>query len=213
MFTGLIEGVCKIKNIQIGVGSAVIDVDLGGLVSDARIGDSIAVNGTCLTITRINGSIASFDVSSETIEKSNIATLSAGAEVNVERALKASDRLGGHFVQGHIDAAATLEQVSENNDFYELTFSAAQEVLSQMIKKGSVAINGISLTIANLDESSFSVAIIPQTWQNTNLKNLKSGDRVNIETDIITKTVIKQLDRILPQKTSLTIEKLREMGF
>ncbi|MBL7107645.1 MAG: riboflavin synthase [Phycisphaerae bacterium] len=213
MFTGLIEGVCKIKNIQIGVGSAVIDVDLGWLVSDGRIGDSIAVNGTCLTITRINGSIASFDVSSETIEKSNIATLSAGAEVNVERALKASDRLGGHFVQGHIDAAATLEQVSENNDFYELTFSAAQEVLSQMIKKGSVAINGISLTIANLDESSFSVAIIPQTWQNTNLKNLKSGDRVNIETDIITKTVIKQLDRILPQKTSLTIEKLREMGF
>ena len=213
MFTGLIEGVCKIKNIQVGTDSAVIEVDLGGLVSDARIGDSIAVNGTCLTITRINGSIASFDVSSETIEKSNIATLSAGAEVNVERALKASDRLGGHFVQGHIDAAATLEQVSENNDFYELTFSAAQEVLSQMIKKGLVAINGISLTIANLDESSFSVAIIPQTWQNTNLKNLKSGDRVNIETDIITKTVIKQLDRILPQKTSLTIEKLREMGF
>ena len=107
MFTGLIEAVCKIKDIQVDADSAVIEVDLGGLASDARIGDSIAVNGTCLTITKIDGSVASFDVSPETIEKSNLTTLAPGSGVNVERALKPTDRFGGHFVQGHIDATAT----------------------------------------------------------------------------------------------------------
>lgn len=188
-------------------------IDLGKLAAETKIGDSICINGVCLTVTTLAGNIASFDVSGETLAKSTIGNLQPSSPVNAERALRASDRLGGHVVQGHVDGTATIQAVKKQGDFATITFQTAPELLAQIIVKGSVAVNGISLTIADLDNSSFKVAIIPQTLENTTLANAKTGDVVNIETDIMTKTIKKLLEQMLPAKENLTVDKLKELGF
>ncbi len=127
--------------------------------------------------------------------------------------MKATDRFGGHFVQGHIDGTATIKAIKRQGGFADMEFAAEPELLSQMVVKGSVAVDGISLTIASLNRSSFSVALIPQTLKKTTLGTAKVGDAVNIETDIIVKTIKSYLDQILPQKQTLTVEKLKELGF
>lgn len=213
MFTGLIEAVCKVNSVVNQQNALKLAVDLADIAADAKIGDSIAVNGTCLTVTKINGHVAEFDVSPETLTKSAIGRLKTGSAVNIERALKPTDRFGGHFVQGHVDGIAKLKSAENKGKFWDMKFSTIPELLDQIIPKGSVAIDGISLTIADIDDTGFSVAIIPQTMNKTNLSNLKTGDSVNIETDIIVKTVKKQLENLIPKKDSLTVEKLKEMGF
>ena len=213
MFTGLIEAVCKINSLRRSTEAITLTIDLGILASDAKIGDSICINGVCLTITTLSGSVASFDVSAETLAKSTISQLQSSSPVNAERALRASDRLGGHVVQGHVDGTATIKSVNKQGDFATITFQTAPELLAQMIVKGSVAVNGISLTISDIDTNGFSVAIIPQTLENTTLANAKTGDTVNIETDIMTKTVKKLLEQMLPTKGNLTVDKLQELGF
>ena len=213
MFTGIIEAVCTIKALTRSANAIKLTIDLGKLASDAKLGDSICINGVCLTITTLAGSVASFDVSQETLAKSTINQLQASSPVNAERALKASDRLGGHVVQGHIDGTATIKSVNKQGDFATITFQAEPELLAQMIVKGSVAVNGISLTIADIDNSCFNVAVIPQTLENTTLASAKTGDTVNIETDIMTKTVKKLLEQMLPTKGNLTVDKLKELGF
>jgi riboflavin synthase len=139
--------------------------------------------------------------------------LKAGSQVNVERAIKAGDRLGGHIVEGHIDGTATITQIDQRDDFANIKFSASPELLDQMVPKGSVAVDGISLTIASLNKNSFSAAIIPETLKKTTLGNTKNGDCVNVETDLVVKIIKKQLDKILPQKQNLTMEKMKELGF
>ena len=191
----------------------VLTVELGDLAQDAKIGDSIAINGVCLTVSQKAGSCASFEVSSETMAKSAVGALKPQAKVNAESALKPTDRFGGHFVQGHIDGTATIKQVQSQGEFADITFAAEPELLSQMVVKGSVAVDGVSLTIAAMDNRTFTVAVIPQTLQTTTLGTAKPGDSVNIETDIIVKTVIKQLQSILPQTGKLSVERLKEMGF
>ena len=188
-------------------------VDLGCLGRDVKVGDSIAINGVCLTVSQVSGVAATFDVSGETLGKSTLGKLTASSVVNVEDAMKPSDRFGGHFVLGHVDGIANIKSIMKKGDFRDISFSAPAELLDQMVAKGSVAVDGISLTIASMDDSSFSVAIIPQTWQNTNLHMRRPGDWVNIETDIIVKTVQKQLRNALPAKDSLTVEKLKQLGF
>lgn len=213
MFTGLIEKVCTVKTARRMSAGLELTVDLDKLAEDVKIGDSIAVNGACLTVTGIRNSLVSFDVSPETVTKSNIGRLKSGSKVNIETAIRPASLLSGHIVQGHVDGTAKIKKIENKDRFYDMTFSADNELLEQMVAKGSVAADGVSLTIASINSSTFTVAIIPQTWQKTTLSLAKTGDLVNIETDIITKTVRRQLERILPQQNALTIEKLKDFGF
>jgi len=216
MFTGLIEAICKVTSVQPAAGlpkGGLLTIDLGNLAADARVGDSIAINGACLTIARLNGAIATFELSGETLTRTTLGKLNPASQVNIERAMKASDRFGGHFVQGHIDGVAKIASIDRTGEFAEMKFTAGPELLGQMVVKGSVAIDGISLTAAGMDNTGFRVAIIPQTLKKTTLGSAKTGDLVNIETDIIVKTIKKQLEMLLPQKQTLTVEKLRQLGF
>ena len=163
MFTGLIKAICTVKSFRRDAGSALLAVDLGKPAEQSKIGDSIAINGVCLTAAKLNGSIAAFDVSAETLTKSNLGRLTVGSKVNIELAMKVGDRFGGHIVAGHIDGTATIKTIEKAGKFAYVKFAADEELLDQMVVKGSVAVDGISLTIAALNESSFSVAIIPQT--------------------------------------------------
>ena len=188
-------------------------LDLGKLAEECKLGDSIATNGICLTIAQLRGNLAEFEVSGETLAKSTLGRLKSSSPVNVELAMKAADRFGGHFVLGHVDGSATIKTIERQEQFAVIKFAANPELLNQMVIKGSVAVDGISLTIANIDKDGFSVAVIPQTLKATTLGAAKVGDTVNIETDIIIKTVKKQIEKILPQKQSLTTERLKELGF
>jgi riboflavin synthase len=213
MFTGLIEAVCKVKSVRRSGGAMLLTIDLGSLADDGKIGDSVAVNGVCLTITKFEGGAAAFDVSAETLSKSTLDKLNPSSQVNIERAVKATDRFGGHFVQGHIDGTAVIKAIDKQGQFAEMKFAAEPELLDAMVVKGSVAVDGISLTIAGMDRDSFAVALIPETLNKTTLNKVKIGDKVNIETDIIVKTIKKQLEKILPQTQPLTAERLKELGF
>jgi riboflavin synthase len=190
-----------------------LTVDLGKLADECKIGDSIAINGVCLTIAQLRGSLAEFDVSSETLTQSTLGKLKSSSPVNAELAMRADDRFGGHFVLGHVDGVATIQAIERQGQFAAIKFAANPVLLTQMVVKGSVAVDGISLTIANMDEGSFSVAVIPETLKKTTLGTAKTGDTVNIETDIIVKTVRSAVDKILPSKQTLTAEKLKELGF
>ena len=196
------------------MGGASLVVDLGNLAEGCKIGDSIAINGVCLTIAYLAPQfIAGFEISAETLAKTTLGRLKPSSKVNVERAMKPTDRFGGHFVLGHVDGTATIKTIKRQGDFADMEFAAQPELLSQMVVKGSVAVDGISLTIASLNQSSFSVTLIPQTLKKTTLGLAKVGDTVNIETDIIVKTIKSYLEKILPQKQALTVEKLKELGF
>lgn len=215
MFTGLIESIGQVRSVSLGgaSGSGSLVVDLGESAEGCRLGDSIAINGACLTITKLAAAVATFGLSAETLAKSTLAALKPQVKVNVERAMKATDRFGGHFVQGHVDGTARVRGVKTAGEFADIEFDAEPELLSQMVPKGSVAINGVSLTIADLGPESFRVAAIPETLARTTLGQVRIGDRVNIEIDIIVKVVRRQLEAILPQGNGLTIEGLRQMGF
>ena len=213
MFTGLIETTCTVKSVSRSAESIVLTIDLGKLAGESKTGDSIAVSGACLTIAGLQGSLASFDVSSETLAKSTLGKLKPSSEVNIERSLKASDRFGGHFVLGHVDGTAKIDAIDKSGKFANIKFAAKPELLDAIVVKGSVAIDGISLTVALADNKSFSVWIIPETLKRTTLSKAKIGDYVNIETDIIVKTIKRQMDEILPKKQGLTTEKLRQLGY
>jgi riboflavin synthase len=213
MFTGLIEAICTVKSAYATGGGMRLAVDLGKLAEDGKIGDSIAINGVCLTVAQLQGSLAEFDVSGETLTKSTLGKLKPSSPVNTELAMKASDRFGGHFVLGHVDGIATIKTIEQQGQFADIKFAANPKLLAQMVVKGSVAVDGISLTIADMDEGSFSVSIIPETLKKTTLGAAKIGDTVNIETDIIVKTIRSELDKTLPKEQGLTIERLKELGF
>jgi len=213
MFTGLIETICIVKSASRAGDSMVLTIDLGVLSEECKTGESIAINGACLTIARLQGSLASFDVSAETLAKSTLGKLKPSSEVNLERSLKANDRFEGHFVLGHVEGTARIDAIDKSGEFAIIKFAAKAELLDAIIVKGSVAIDGISLTIACVDPNSFSVSLIPETLKRTTLGKAKIGDLVNIETDIIVKTIKRQLDEILPKKQGLTAEKLRQLGY
>jgi len=213
MFTGLIEAVCTARLVRPNAGGLSLSIDLGPLADGTGISDSIAVNGVCLTVARLDQTIAAFDVSAETLAKSTIGKLKPSSQVNTERAMKATGRFGGHIVQGHIDGTATIKSIDKLGRFADITFAADTDIFDRMVVKGSVAVDGVSLTIAEMDQNSFSVAVIPQTLEKTTLGRAKVGDMVNVETDIIAKMIKKQLDKILPQNQNLTVEKLKQSGF
>lgn len=209
MFTGLIETVCRVRSLR----GAVLEVDLGELAGQLKPADSVAINGVCLTAAGLSAGAAQFDLSGETLQKTTLGRLQPGKPVNIELALKADGRLGGHFVQGHVDGIATVVQIQRKADFADVKFAADAELLDQMVPKGSVAVDGVSLTVADMGAGWFCAAIIPVTLERTTLGQARVGDKVNIETDIIVKIIKRQLDKLLGQRQGLTAEKLKELGF
>ena len=166
----------------------------GELVSmDSQLGDSIAINGCCLTVVKVDGSVLTFQAGSETLSRTNLGRIKPGSEVNLERALKVGQRLGGHYVTGHIDAVGTVAARNDDGQWAEFWFEVPEPLTGQMASKGSVAVDGISLTLVHVESNRFSVALIPHTLEVTTLGNRRLGDQVNIETDLLAKYVQQQL--------------------
>jgi len=191
MFTGIIEEIGIIDSIQWGAKSAVLKIQARKVLEDLSIGDSINTNGICLTVTEFNSSGFSVDVMSETIKSTNLNNLKSGSKVNLEPALQISDKLGGHIVSGHIDGTGIIKDIKRDDNAIWYYFECEESVLRYIIKKGSVAIDGISLTVADVFDQIFSVSIIPHTAKSTILPDKKIGDSVNIENDVIGKYVEK----------------------
>jgi riboflavin synthase len=216
MFTGIIEEVGKIQATQIYSQGGKITILAEHITNDIKLGDSVAINGVCLTVNDFTNKSLSFDVSQETLNHTTLGYLKSGRWVNLERALRLSDRLGGHIVQGHVDATGeflTRQQVGES---FIMRFSFPKEITHYICKKGSVAIEGISLTVANLASNWFEVAVVPHTVKMTTLNVLSSGDKVNLEADVIAKYVERMLTTehgAKTEKTALTMEKLKNLGY
>lgn len=212
MFTGIISDVGRLLHSKTLSSGKRMRVETSLDTSDFALGESIAVNGVCLTVEEIGKNWFDAGVSPETLEKSSLGSLANGAGVNLERALRPVDRLGGHFVSGHVDAVGRLNSRSREGEFETLTFFAPPEVMRYLVLKGSVAVDGVSLTVASLGTESFSVAAIPHTLSRTTLSEKKAGEGVNLEADILGKYVEKLLGREKP-RAGLTLEKLAESGF
>lgn len=189
VFTGLIEELGVVE--QLNPGDNAIDLAIRGelAASDAGIGASIAINGCCLTVTRIEGNLLTFQAGSETLARTNLGQLKPGDRVNLERSLRVGDRMGGHFVTGHIDGLATVDQRQDDGEWAEFWFRVPSTLTAQMASKGSIAVDGISLTLVEVEDERFSVALIPHTLAVTTLGNRHLGDTVNIETDLLAKYV------------------------
>lgn len=215
MFTGLIEEVGEIQGIRRGQRSCVLTIGCKTVLENTKIGDSIAVNGVCLTVTTLGGSYYTADVMSETMSRSSLGMLSEGAKVNLERAMPADGRFGGHIVSGHIDGTGTVEAIRPDDNAVWYTIAAEKGVMRYIVEKGSVAIDGISLTVAKVQEERFSVSVIPHTREKTILSRKKAGDIVNLENDVIGKYVEKLLQTPDTEKKPSNISKefLLKNGF
>ena len=189
MFTGIIEELGFVRSIAMRGENARIIIGASIVTRGTNHGDSISVNGVCLTALDIQRDSFAADVSRETLSRSTLGNLKTGTPVNLERAVTPATRLGGHIVQGHVDARGTFESVDDHGESWTVRFSFPEEIGRYLVFKGSVAVEGISLTIANLQDSYFEVAIIPKTWEVTNLSHLQPGDGVNLEVDVIAKYV------------------------
>jgi len=205
MFTGIIEDVGKVSEMSSSMLS--VETNLDGI----KPGDSVSVNGICLTVTKIFPKMLNFDFSPETSSATNISKLKRGDNVNLERALKIGDRLGGHFVTGHVEATGKILSRSSKGNSVLLEISSPPALAKYIVGRGSVAIDGVSLTVANVGGGYFAVTIIPYTSDKTTLKFKKTGDFVNIETDVIAKYAESVFNE--SQKSSLTVDKLKNAGF
>ena len=193
MFTGLIEDVGTIESLRFNKKSAVLNVKTRLPLRSMELGASIAINGACLTLVKKAKSSFTVDVSPETLKRTSLAILGAGSLVNLERPLRLQDRLGGHWVTGHVDGVGRVESIATRGEFTFFTFGVAPQLGTLLVSKGSVAVDGISLTVNECGRRRFSVAIIPFTLQHTNLRVRRVGDKVNVEADLIGKYVQKFL--------------------
>ena len=199
MFTGLVEGMGTVAECESRPPGVRLRISAGDLGIGAQIGGSIALNGCCLTVVVIDGNDLSFDAGEETLSRTNLGRLAAGSQVNIERSLCVGDRLGGHYVTGHIDAIGRLDERTDDAEWSKFWFRVPPSLTRQMVSKGSIAVDGVSLTLVDVTADRFSVALIPHTLGVTTLGALKDGDPVNLETDILAKYVQKQLH---PDETS-----------
>lgn len=191
MFTGLIEELGTLARRTTRGSGIELAIAAPAYARDATLGESIAVNGCCLTVERTDGDALVFFATPETLNRTSLGAKAIGDAVNLERAMALGDRLGGHLVQGHVDAVGALRSVRATGDAWEVWFDAPATILDHSVEKGSIAVDGISLTIAALDAAGFSVWIIPETWRRTTLSSLKPGDAVNLESDLIGKYVAR----------------------
>jgi riboflavin synthase len=195
MFTGLIEEVGAVVALDLSRQQKRLEISAPRLAGKVRVGDSVAVNGCCLTVARFEGNRLSFDLLQESLDRTNLKNVLRGSRVNLELALAAGARFGGHFVQGHVDCAAPIVAAEESGADLRLEIELAVEFARYVAPKGSIAVNGISLTVAELAPESFAVWLIPQTRAATNLGAAKPGDLVNLEFDLLAKYVERMLDR------------------
>ena len=218
MFTGIIETVGTVKRIARGARSASLEIEAPQILDDVKVGDSIATNGVCLTATSVTARTFTADVMHETLERSSLGTLTAGSHVNLERAMAANGRFGGHLVSGHIDATGTIARIERDDTAIWYTIDADPDVLRYVVEKGSIAIDGISLTVARVSDTGLSVSTIPPTNQQTTLPERACGDVVNLECDVIAKYTEKLLG-LAPatgtagQGSAITMEFLAKNGF
>ena len=215
MFTGIIEEKGEVVEIKRNGTDSFIRIRTKKILDDVRLGDSIAVNGVCLTVTRINSNIFQADVMNETLNRSSLGRLSSGSYVNLERAMQAGGRFGGHIVSGHIDGTGRISSIKNDGIAVWYTVLADSGILRYIVEKGSVAIDGISLTVAKVTDHDFSVSVIPHTAEMTILSSKKIGDIVNLENDIIGKYVEKLIQPAenSTKKDSLYLNFLAENGF
>ena len=217
MFTGIIEEIGTIKSINSNGISSQLCISANKILEDTKIGDSIAVNGVCLTVTSIKSNLFTADVMAETLRRSNLGSLIPQSKVNLERAMPANGRFGGHIVSGHIDGTGTIVETKPEGNAVWIKINCSDNLLKYIIHKGSITIDGISLTVAKVTDSDFSVSIIPHTAANTTLLQKKSGGVVNLENDVVGKYIEKllsfqKIDEQKPQ-SKITEEFLRQNGF
>ena len=216
MFTGIVEEMGQIRSIVRGASSAVLSIEANLILEDLKIGDSVAVNGVCLTATSIGAGGFTADVMHETLNRSSLGALQKGSHVNLERAMLANGRFGGHIVSGHIDGTGTIGSIQKDDNALWYTILADAKLLRYIVEKGSVTIDGISLTVADVQADRFAVSLIPHTAKVTVLGEKRTGDIVNLETDIIGKYVEKLMKPAVEetkQKSGITMEFLAENGF
>ena len=211
MFTGIIEEVGIVRSITKGSLSAILDISCSKVLEDTKVGDSIAVNGVCLTVTSLEETSYTADVMAETLRRSSLGELSKGSKVNLERAMQLNGRFGGHIVSGHIDGTGTIISTKKEGNATWVEVGTSPEILRFIIQKGSITIDGISLTVAKLTDKSFSVSIIPHTGSETTLLTKKIGSIVNLENDIVGKYVERFTSA--PTKKEVSYETLLENGF
>ena len=212
MFTGIIEETGIVRDFTFLNKGAKLKVECIKILDDINIGDSIAVNGCCQTVTETGSGYFCAELSEETLNITNFRNIKHSDQVNLERALTPNSRIGGHIVQGHIDCTGKFLRYEKQADFYNLTFEIPKLQTKYVVKKGSIAVNGISLTVADIKDNIFKTAIIPHTFNNTNLHNCKPGDTVNIETDILGRYIEKFLSPVNNNNT-LNEDFLKENGF
>lgn len=215
MFTGIIEETGKIKSVNFRSDCGTLEIEADKTLSDVHIGDSIAVNGVCLTVTSFTRSSFTADVMAETVRRSSLGFLKKDSFVNLERAMAANGRFGGHIVSGHIDGLGTITGIKNEGNAIWLEISASPALLRYIVKKGSIAIDGVSLTVATTESDAFKVSIIPHTSQETTLTSKNTGDRVNLETDIIAKYIEKLINPAAKETKSSNIDMdfLKKCGF
>lgn len=218
MFTGIVEEIGTVASIRKGTASAVLSIRASVVLEGTKVGDSIAVNGICLTVTGIHGDTFTADVMAETLRRSSLGSLGIGAKVNLERAMAADGRFGGHIVSGHIDGTGTIASIRPEDNAVWVEIQTPSALLRYIVEKGSIAIDGISLTVAGLTEHSFSVSLIPHTGGETTLLLKKPGDLVNLENDIVGKYIERFLhfsdsEEKSRQESKLDRNFLAEHGF
>ncbi|WP_300712365.1 riboflavin synthase [uncultured Brachyspira sp.] len=216
MFTGIVEEIGTVKSVQ----SKVIIVEADKIFDDLHLGDSVAVNGTCLTVSSFDNKIFNADVTQETLNRTNLGSLKNGSKVNLERAMTLSGRFGGHIVSGHIDGVGIIKSMKKDDNAIILTIEVPRTLMKYIVEKGSVTVDGISLTVASLTDNTFSIAVIPHTLKETVLYYKKEGDKVNIENDVIGKYVERLLtfkedneNNNDSKKSNITMEFLLKNGF
>ncbi|WP_018250235.1 riboflavin synthase [Orenia marismortui] len=217
MFTGIVEELGKVKRIKRGSKSIVLTIEAKEVLKDVKLGDSIATNGVCLTVTSFNDQEFSVDVMPETMRNSSLGDLQVGSWVNLERALRLSDRLGGHLVSGHIDGTGIIKAKKREDNASIVTVETTKELLKYIIHKGSIAIDGVSLTVAQVFSDSFNISLIPHTSQVTLLGQKDIGAKVNLEVDMIAKYIEKMInhqeDNNKDNKSNIDLEMLKDQGF
>lgn len=215
MFTGIVEEIGMVKQIKHGRNSSRLHILAENVLNGTEVGDSIAVNGICLTVTERSSDYFAADVMHETLNRSALASLTCGASVNLERAMPANGRFGGHIVSGHVDGVGEIIRIRRDDNAIWYTIQTEQKIMRYVVEKGSIAIDGISLTIAEVNQADFSVSAIPHTVNQTVLKKRQEGDFVNLETDMLGKYIEKLLSPIYRQQRESVITKefLTQHGF
>ncbi|WP_434797963.1 riboflavin synthase [Terrisporobacter vanillatitrophus] len=215
MFTGIVEEVGIIQNVKRNNKSSILTIQGKKIFEDIHIGDSISVNGVCLTVTTFNNEVFSADVMNETLSRSSLGNLKNGSLVNLERAMCANARFGGHIVSGHIDGTGKIIKIEKDDNAIWYTIAVEENLMKYIVEKGSIAIDGISLTVAKVNEKHFSVSIIPHTAQETILSHRLVGDIVNIENDVIGKYVEKLMsfEKNKKDESNITMDFLIKNGF